>query len=210
MAKSAVHNLLRPVCHPVIKALWLKETYGRENIPSGPVILASNHESYLDFLVLDAALPRPPTFLAGEVFYENRILGWTFDQMKFIKVDRRSNHGSMGVIRSSLRALDGGNLVVLYPEGTRSPNGVLQKAHDGVGYLAHMSEAPVVPVAVSGTHEAWPKGRARPGRGPCTVRFGAPMAFSRADYKRDRTVIAATTRTIMRSVAQLAGEEYGW
>ncbi len=209
MNNSLLHSMLRVGLKPGVLALWLKSVEGQGHLPaSGPVLVASNHESYLDFILLDAALPRPPIYLAGEIFYRSRILSWAFNRMRFVRVDRQ-NRGR-GAIRSALHALAGGDLVVIYPEGTRSPDGRLRKAHDGVGMLAHISEAPVVPVAILGAHEAWPKGAPRPCPYPCRVRFGQPLRFSKAAYKKDRHIVSESTRCIMRSIAAIAGEDYPW
>jgi 1-acyl-sn-glycerol-3-phosphate acyltransferase len=194
-----------------VRALWLKSVEGVENLPArGPVIIASNHESYLDFIVLDAALPRQPVFLAGEVFYRNPLLAWAFKRMHFIRVDRRHPRSGIATIRETAKSLRRGNLVVMYPEGSRSPDGLLRKAHEGIGLLAHLAEVQVVPVAITGTHEAWGKGVKRPKPYPCKVRFGEPMHFSRAAQAEDREVVAQTTREIMGRIAELAGEVYLW
>ncbi len=97
-----------------------------------------------------------------------------------------------------------------FPRGPARQNGKLQKARDGVALLAHISEVPVVPMAVLGTYEAWPKSRQWPRPFSCEVRFGEPLRFSRADYKADKSVLSTTTRTIMSRIAELAGEEYPW
>lgn len=206
---SLLHNVLRITLKPGVLALWLKSVEGLDNLPRhGPVLVASNHESYLDFILLDAALPRPPVYLAGEVFYRSRVLAWAFERMRFVRVDRH-NHGR-GAIRPALKALAEGNLVVIYPEGTRSPDGRLRRARDGIGLLAHISEVPVVPVAIIGAHEAWAKGKSKPSPYPCRVRFGQPLHFSKAAYKQDRDVVTTSTRSIMRSIAAIAGEDYPW
>lgn len=197
--------LSTPIC-----ALWLKKVKGLHNVPvEGGAILASNHESYLDFIILPVSGCRPPRYLVGEVFFEMPVISWLFRKMGFIQVDRRRTINTEA-IRKALNYLKAGELIGIYPEGTRSPDGKLQEAHDGIAFLAHMSETPVIPVAVIGTYEAWPKGRRFPKASRCEVRFGEPLLFTRDEYKVDKAVLTRTTRTIMARIAELAGEEYPW
>jgi len=191
--------------------MWLKSVEGLEHVPTeGPCILASNHESYLDFIVLDAALPRVPVFLAGEVFYRNPLLAWAFDRMHFIRVDRDRAGNAAHLLGTAKSVLDDGGVVAMYPEGTRSLDGKLRKAHSGVGLLAHLSEVPVVPVAVRGTWEAWAKGTKRPKKAACSVHFGSRLVFSKAAYDADPSIVRDSTRQIMKAIAELADEEYPW
>lgn len=205
-----LYRLLRMVLNPFFRALWLKRVEGLENVPKeGGVLLVSNHESYLDFLIVPVSGCRLPRYMAGEVFFDMPVIGWAFRKMGFIPVDR-SKVANTSAVTSALKFMKRGGVVGIFPEGTRSPDGKLQQALEGVGFLAHMSEVPVVPIAVIGTHEAWGKGEKRPRAHPCLVRFGTPMQFSKADLKRDRGVAHETTRTIMQAVAELAGEQYPW
>ena len=137
------------------------------------------------------------------------VISWAFRTMGFIPINRRKSfHGD--AVKQIMRHLKNGELVGVYPEGTRSPHGRLQPAHEGIAFLAHYSEVPVIPVAVVGTHEAWPKGRCLPRAHRVEVRFGEPMCFSRSAYREDKPVLNSTTRQIMQRIAALAGEEYPW
>ena len=208
--EPSLYRLLRVVLNPFFRAMWLKKVEGLENVPTnGGVLLVSNHESYLDFLIVPVSGCRLPRYMAGEVFFDKPVIGWAFRKMGFIPVDRAKT-ANTSAVTSALKYMKRGGVLGIFPEGTRSPNGKLQPAHEGVGFLAHMSEVPVVPIAVIGTYEAWAKGDKRPKASPCSVRFGTPMRFCKADLKRDRSVAHETTRTIMQAVAALAGEEYPW
>jgi 1-acyl-sn-glycerol-3-phosphate acyltransferase len=206
---NRLYRFLRVTLGPAIRALWLKRVQGLEHVPlRGGAILASNHESYLDFLVVPVSGCRLPRYLVGEVFFEMPIIAWAFRTMGFIPINRRKAFNG-NAFKQILRHLRNGELVGVYPEGTRSPDGKLQPAQEGIAFLAHHSEMPVVPVAVVGTHEAWPKGGSP--RAHCVeVRFGEPLKFSRAAYREDKRVLASTTRQIMQRIAILAGEDYPW
>lgn len=205
-----IYRTLRLLLNGPIRRFWLKRVTGLEHVPrSGGVILASNHESYLDFLLVPVSGCRLPCYMVGEVFYRMPLVGGLFRAMNFIPVDRRARRNRLAV-RTALERLEAGGVVGIFPEGTRSPDGRLQRARHGAAYLAHLTEAPVVPVAVLGTHEAWPKDRRWPRAGACEVRFGEPLRFQRADFERDRGVLDESLRTIMHRIAALAEEEYRW
>ena len=175
-----LYKTLKVVLGRPIRMLWLKRVRGLEHVPtSGGAILASNHESYLDFIIVPVSGCRLPCYMVGEVFFEKPVIGRAFRTMGFIPVDRRRVTNTEAV-RAGLRRLRANNLLGVFPEGTRSPDGKLQKARDGVALLAHMSEVPVVPLAVIGTHEAWPKSRQWPRPFSCEVRFGKPTAVQQS------------------------------
>ena len=209
--RSPLHLGLRAAFVPLVRRLWLKEVEGAEHLPRrGPAIIAANHQSLLDFAVFEAALPRPPIFLVNKRFYARHVLAWCFDRMFFVPVDQEDAGRGGAAIREAAGVLAAGEHLAIFPEGGLSPDGDLQKAYEGIGLLAHLSEAPVIPVALRGTHEAWPKGTVLPRPRPCAVCFGEPLAFTRAQYRADRAIIAQSTRRIMRAVGDLAGKEYRW
>lgn len=203
---ALLHFLLK---HP-IRTLWLKEVVGLENVPVyGGAILASNHQSYLDFLIVPVSGCRLPFYVVGEVFFKIPVIGWILKKLGFIQINRRS-HLHTDTIKAVLDCLSEGELIGIFPEGTRSLTGKLQKAYNGTAFIAHMSELPVVPVVVVGTFEAWPKGSRLPKIHKCTVKFGKPLLFSRGEYIADKSILNKTTKSIMTQVALLAGKEYPW
>lgn len=200
--------MLYEVAHPVVWwiARWCfsLSVVGRDLVPAeGGVIVAANHVSYLDIPIVGCALARRADFLAKADLFHHPVVRWFFRRLGGVPIRR-------GVIdRAALteveRRLAEGRVVVVYPEGTRSPSGRLQDPKAGVGMLAVRTGAPVVPVYVSGTGDAWPEGawwfRCR----PVSVRFGVPLRFSsagRSDQarKRDYERIA---RDIMDHIAAL-------
>jgi 1-acyl-sn-glycerol-3-phosphate acyltransferase len=189
---------------------------GRKNVPRrGPVILVSNHLSFADHFFGPLPLRRRLVFLAkSEYFTGKGLTGFAkrafFAGSGAIPIDRTGGEAGERALRSGLRALAGGNVLGIYPEGTRSPDGRLYKGRTGVARLALESRAPVVPCAMIGTFEFLPPGtwrpqlKIRPG-----VIFGQPMEFARFYGKEsDRAVLREVTDEIMAEIAKLSGQEY--
>ncbi len=162
----------------MFSAAWLNwRVLGVENVPvTGPVILAANHVSFADPPVIGSALPRAISYLARDTLFDSPGLGWLIRQLNAVPVDR--DGGGASGLKAILDRLHAGGGIILFPEGTRSPDGRLQSARSGVGLTVIKSEAPVVPVRLFGMFEAWPRSRALPRPGRITLKFGRPVDFS--------------------------------
>ncbi|MBA3848899.1 MAG: 1-acyl-sn-glycerol-3-phosphate acyltransferase [Opitutus sp.] len=161
-------------------ACFRGEVAGTENIPpDGPFLIAANHASHLDPPFAGCQVPRQMRFFARKTLWNIKPLGWWLDQVETIPVDRDS--GDVAAIRRVLAALHENRGVVLFPEGTRSPDGHLQKPKAGVGLMACKTGAPVVPCRIFGSYQAFGKGAKLPRFGtPVSVVFGRPITA--ADY----------------------------
>lgn len=199
-----------------LKIVFRPWSRGRRNVPRrGPVILASNHLSFADHFFGPLPLPRKVVFLAKSEYFTGTGLKGLVSRAFFrgvgqIPIDRAGGEASERALRSGLRVLAGGNVLGIYPEGTRSPDGRLYKGRTGVARIALESRAPVVPCAMISTFEFLPpasfrpKLRIRPG-----VIFGEPLEFSRYHGKEsDRAVLRAVTDEIMQQIQKLSGQEY--
>ena len=200
---------------PVLRVLFRPEVEGLEHVPAlGPVILASNHLSYTDWVFMPLTLNRKVTFVAkAEYFTTPGLKGWAqkhfFRSAGQVPIDRTSGDAAAGALRAAKRVLGAGELFGIYPEGTRSHDGRLYRGRTGVARLAIETRVPVVPVAVLGTDIVAPPGKkfgryARP-----RVRFGKPLDFSRyAGLENDRFVLRSATDEIMYEIMRLSGQEY--
>lgn len=145
---------------------------GRENVPrTGGALIASNHLSFLDVFALGLAAPRPLNYVARASLFKP-LLGLLIRSVGGFAIDREGS-GTAG-LKESLRRLRSGSLVLLFPEGTRSPDGRVGPFKPGFAALAR-ARVPIVPTALAGTFEAWPRGRALPRRHPIRVHFGPPI-----------------------------------
>jgi len=164
-----------------IHAMWFRgEVVGLENFPrKGPFLIAANHASALDPPLVGSQIAKQMRFFARKSLWDSRPTGWWLDQVETIPVERDT--GDVGAIKRVLQALNEDRAVVLFPEGTRSPDGKLQKPKAGVGLMACKSGVPVVPCRVYDSFEAFGKGSVMPRFGtPVTIVFGVPIPP--ADY----------------------------
>ncbi len=161
---------------------WFRgEVAGSENFPTnGPFLIASNHASHFDPPLVGCHVPRQMRFFARRSLWNNQALAWWLNQVETIPVERDS--GDVGAIKRVLQALKENRAIVLFPEGTRSPDGHLQKAKAGVGLMACKTGVPVVPCRVYGSFAAFGKGRSFPRFGtPISIVFGPPIAAPEYD-----------------------------
>jgi len=158
----------------IAKTFFSYRVIGAENmIEEGPCIIAANHCSYLDPPLVGVACQRAIHYLARKTLLDWPILGPIFPQLNVIPVDQDNPERSalMGIIR----VVRGGGAALIFPEGGRTFDGKLQPAQPGVGMIAAKTGAPVVPVAISGTYEAFPRNQKLPRRCPVTVKIGKPL-----------------------------------
>ena len=177
------------------RIVWGVRAEGRERIPpDGALIVAPTHESYLDPLFVGAFLPRGLRYMARNTLFirtkngveRRRRLMSAFGRWALvIELDREGS--DRDAIRKCLAALAAGDPVLIFPEGTRSPDGSVREFRPGVALLALRSGAPVVPVSVDGTHRIWGKGMRFPRlfAGPVRIVYGEPVRYERPAKAED-------------------------
>ena len=197
------YELSKGIIGPFTKVLFRLETEGLRNIPDeGPAILASNHFSFLDHFLLPAVVDRRITFIAKAELFENKLLGFLMTQWGQIAVDRGT--GDNTAVDGALGVLAKGNLFGIYPEGTRTRDGKLHQGHTGVARIAVLSEAPVIPVGMTGTYDILPRGAVRPNIGKAGIKIGRPMYFDHYEGKEnDRAAMRKATDEIMDEIGKL-------
>ncbi len=204
---------MKAVVSPVAKLIWRPTVVGRDNVPrGGPVIVASNHLSFVDSVVIPICAPRPVKFLAkAEYFTGTGAKGvanrWWYTAIGSVPVDRESARAAQEALDAALAVLRAGEAFGIYPEGTRSRDGRLYRGRTGVAWLALTSGAPVVPVALSGTQDIQPVGSSRPRIRPVTVRFGTPMTFTEQPGVPSGRRRREVTDEIMAAIHALSGQE---
>jgi 1-acyl-sn-glycerol-3-phosphate acyltransferase len=195
---------------PILRLLYRPRARNLENIPDGPAILAANHQSFLDDLLLPLVIPgRKVVFLAKADYFDKWYLRWFFKGANVIPVRRENSSASQAALDAAVGALRQGALVGIFPEGTRSPDGKLYRGKTGVARMALEARVPIVPVAILGTFEALPYDRRLPRRGRVDVVFGSPLTFERHfDTPADRFVLRSVTDEVMYELMLLSGQEY--
>ncbi|KAF0180120.1 MAG: Phospholipid/glycerol acyltransferase [Limisphaerales bacterium] len=172
---------------PVYRLTWLFaravfalyhrwRVFNAERVPlTGPVILAANHASFIDPPLIGSGLHRPINYLTRDSLFRFPGFGWYLRTLHCVPVDR-DGAGAAG-LRAILDRLLNGGAIILFPEGTRTSDGNLQPARSGVGLTVIKSDAPVVPVRVFGTFEAWSRHQKFPRPRRVMVKYGVPMDF---------------------------------
>jgi 1-acyl-sn-glycerol-3-phosphate acyltransferase len=203
------------VIGPIIKLLFRPWVEGEENIPEeGAAIFASNHLSFSDSIFLPLVVSRRVTFLAKSDYFtgrgiKGRLTAAFFKGVGQLPVDRSGGKASNAALSSGLKVLGRGDLLGIYPEGTRSPDGRLYRGRTGVARMALEAKVPVIPVAMIGTDKAQPTGKLIPRIMRVGVRVGKPLDFSRYEgMEDDRFVLRSITDEVMYELMLLSGQEY--
>jgi 1-acyl-sn-glycerol-3-phosphate acyltransferase len=195
---------------PLLRALFRPKPVGLENVPSeGPAIIAANHVSPLDTVLLPLVVPhRQVVFLGKAEYFQSWKTRWFFQGTGVIPIQRGGSE-SATALQGAIEALKEGKLVGIFPEGTRSPDGRMYRGRTGVARMALASRMPVIPAALIGTFDAMPANAKVPKPHRVEVRFGAPLRFD--DYSEtevDREVLRSLTDRIMEAIRALSGQEY--
>lgn len=210
MLYKAIHTVLPPL----VNVMWRPEVQGLDNVPpSGPVIIASNHLSFFDSVVIPVLVPRRVVFLAKSDYFEGSGVkgaltrAW-FAGLGMLPVDRDDTRSAINSLDTALEVLSRGEAFGIYPEGTRSRDGRLYRGRTGVAHLALTAGCPVVPVGLVGTEDIQPVGTRLPRRAKVRVTFGPPIhgagEFEGMALGRARRVL---TDRIMSAIGELSGQE---
>lgn len=171
-------------------------------IQEGPVILAINHQSFFDPPLAGNASNRAIYFLAKKSLMKVPVLGWLLPKLNVIPVDLDGNDRS--ALKALIRVLRAGECALVFPEGTRTPDGTLQPALPGLGFVIAKTRAPVVPMRIFGAFEAWPiGGKIRLGR-KITIVVGEPIFFSESELETtSRELYAGLSQRVMDAIAAI-------
>jgi glycerol-3-phosphate dehydrogenase (NAD(P)+) len=188
--QPVVLKLTRAVLKPFLLIFFRMSRIGREHVPDGAVILASNHRSFLDPFVVGICLNRPVYFVAKKELFDRRLAGWFLNALGAFPIRRGESDEES--VETAKQILARGDALVIFPEGTRIREGSLGRPKRGVGRLALETGAPVVPVAVHGTERARRGWRLRPVK--VKVRMGRPLTFPRVENASRQLATEVTAR----------------
>ena len=171
-------------------------------IQGGPVILAMNHQSYLDPPLAGITCDRAIYFLARRTLLDVPLLGWVLPKVNVIPVNQEGVDRS--AIKTLIRLLQAGNGVLVFPEGSRTLDGNLQPAEPGLGLVIAKTLAPVVPMRIFGAREALPRGGGGLRRVPITIVIGEPLVFTAADVEQPgKSLYAGLSDRVMKAISAL-------
>lgn len=200
---------------PLLRVLFRPWVRGIDNIPaSGAAILASNHLSFSDSIFLPLQARRPVVFLAKSEYFTGKgikgaLVRWFFLATGQLPIDRSGGKASEASLNTGLRVLDQGQLLGIYPEGTRSPDGRLYRGRTGIARMVLEAKVPVIPVAMIDTEKVQPIGKRLPRIRRVGIVIGKQLDFTRFEgMEGDRIVLRAVTDEIMYELMKLSGQEY--
>ena len=206
------YPVLRNIIPPVVK-LWIKQVRGLENIPKkGAFILAANHASYFDHLAISSSIipkiDRKIHFLAKKEHFETLEQKWWHKYFEAIPIDRDAGDKALD---TAIEYLKKGKIIAIYPEGTRTLNGRIQKGKTGVARLVLAAEVPIVPIGLINTFKILPKGSRIPKPSRATITIGKPISFEKYYGKKiTKPLLRKITTIVMKRIARLAHQQYNW
>jgi 1-acyl-sn-glycerol-3-phosphate acyltransferase len=205
-----------PVGYRLAKALLsrpLRRAYdidveGDARLPDGPIVLAANHRSFMDSIFLALVVNRPVSFLAKAEYFNRRRTAWIFRSTGQIPLSRGDPAGARRAIDAALGVLARGGVVGVYPEGTRSRDGMLHRGNLGPARLAATSGAPILPIGLVGTDQVQAPDQRLPRTGKrVAVRFGKPVRLQ-PQSASSRAQLRDATDEIMADIADLCEQPY--
>jgi 1-acyl-sn-glycerol-3-phosphate acyltransferase len=201
-----LYAILKPLALAIMRLAFRLEGRGTAHVPRrGPVLLVANHSSFLDPPLVGGVSPRHLSFMAKAELFRVPLFGGLIRRLNARPVRREG--ADAGALRTALRILQEGGVLLMFPEGTRGPEGTLREPKPGAAMLAVMSGAPVVPVLIEGSGRAWPRGQTLPRPAKVVVTFGPPIVFERKDAEGRKTDYADVGRRMMDAIRRLATGE---
>ena len=205
MTRSSIRGVIHGVCRA--------EVTGLENVPKeGGFIVASNHLSFFDSLIIQALTPRDVAFFAKAEYFttpglKGKVMKTFFESVGSIPVQRGEQAASVAALDSLVEIVEGGKGIGIYPEGTRSRDGKLYRGRTGMGWLALTTGVPVVPVGLIGTEKLQPAGSKgfRPAK--FHIHYGEPLYFDQLGRKHPLPQRRQATDRIVDAIAELSGQE---
>lgn len=199
--------VIKAVLTPVLRVCYRIRVEGSDRVPRhGPVILASNHRSFMDSMFLPLLIRRRVTFVAKAEYFDSKKTAWFFRGVGQIPIRREGGSASEGALAAATEVLEGGGVFAIYPEGTRTRDGYTHRGHTGVARLARSTGAQVVPVGMVGTDECQPINKKLPRLfRTVDIRFGTPITADRYAEDAEGLALRQLTDELMFEIVQLCG-----
>lgn len=197
-----VYRVCRNLSRALAEAVFDYRVINEEHlIHGGGVLLCSNHVSYLDPPLAGIAYREAVHYLARKSLLSNPFSRWLFPQLHVVPIDQ-DRPGFAG-LKTIIKNLTAGHRVLIFPEGSRSPDGNLQRGEPGTGLVVAKARVPVVPIRIFGAHEALPFGSGKLRRNTITVVIGAPLRFDREELPHGKDAYQQISDRIMAAIAAL-------
>lgn len=193
LLQRVVYDLIRVLARLAVVWFCRFRVSGRENWPtSGGALVCSNHQSYLDPPLVGLTCSRRLTYLGRTTLFKSKLLAPIITFLDTIPIDREG--GGLAGLKETLRRLKGGDMVLIFPEGTRTSDGELQPLKPGFCAVARRSKVPLVPVGLDGAYDAWPRRSPLPRGGRLAVVIGRPITAAEVAQLSDEELVAELSR----------------
>lgn len=202
--RSMLDRIIYTVLNNFFRLLWMIylrfRTSGSNRYPAeGAALICSNHQSHLDPILVANSSTRYVSFVARESLFKNRFFGWLISALGAFPINRDAG---LSGIKTTLKKLKQGDLVLIFPEGTRTPNGEIQPFKPGFCAIARRSKVPIVPVAIDGAYDAWPKSKKIPSPSKVRLLVGEPISIEEIEQLGDEEL----TERVQKEVISLQNE----
>lgn len=194
-AKRLWYDFLRVLCRLLATLFFQIRVSGRECLPpDGGVMVLSNHQSHFDPVLIGLACDRRLNYLARETLFRFAPFRWLIESLDAIPIDREGL--GLAGLKETLRRLRRGEPVLIFPEGTRTNDGEVGPLKPGFSSLAKRAGVPLLPVAIVGAYDAWPRRHLLPGISTIHIHFGQPLLPEAIAAYDERELIAEVERRI--------------
>lgn len=207
--RSVPWRCLQAITRPLAYLLFNLEVYGCENIPArGGVLIVSNHQSYLDPILLPLRLKRPLNYIAKSELFGNRFCAW-FLRSILNAFPVRQGHGDVRAVKETIQRLKEGHVMNIYPEGARTADGEIASLQRGVGLIVERAQVAIVPAVIVGAFDAWPLQRRFFRCRPIRIAFGPPLDLAGRQRAEIMATIDRTLRSMFAALSAQAAAETG-
>jgi 1-acyl-sn-glycerol-3-phosphate acyltransferase len=198
LPKRLWYNFLRVFFRLIGVAFFRIRVFDRECIPkSGGALVVSNHQSHLDPILVGLSCDRRLNIVARDTLFGFPPFRWLINSLDAIPIDREGT--GLGGLKESLRRLKAGEMLLIFPEGTRTPDGDVGQLKPGFLALARRSKVPLLPVAIDGAFDSWPKRNLLPGLAVIHIRYAQPLSPDEVSQLNDASLLAEVDRRIRQS-----------
>jgi 1-acyl-sn-glycerol-3-phosphate acyltransferase len=200
LSKRLWYDFLRVVCRLLGVAFFRIRVFDRQYVPqSGGVLVVSNHQSHLDPIMVGLACDRRMNYVARDTLFGFPPFRWLINSLDAIPIDREGI--GLGGLKESLRRLKAGEMLLIFPEGTRTRDGNVGELKPGFLALARRSKVPLLPIAIDGAYDSWPKRNMLPGLAVIHIRYAQPLSPDEMSQFDDAALLAEVDRRLRQAHA---------
>jgi 1-acyl-sn-glycerol-3-phosphate acyltransferase len=204
MLRRIWYRVLQLIAQMLYVGLMQGRAYHRDRVPcQGGLLVVANHQSYLDPILVALPIPRPFSPMARESLFRQRLFSWLIRSLNAFPVKRGS--ADLGAIKEAIRRLSRGEIVLVFPEGTRTRDGSIGRLQSGLVLIAQRAKVPILPAVIDGAYECWPRQRVLPTWHALKVGYGEAIPAEVVGRSEPGELVAELHRRMVELQAELRG-----